>query len=240
MAPMMKPKPITESAWFKSAIQTPQMGPQYGTANIGQQLNPTMAELFKPFNNPAATATPSAFGMGSTPTEGIAAGGLGSMSPGMTAPATPRGATPNLVGEQTPGAVGSMAPTIADTKVLNETAPESSWGSNAWDYMTGGSGAQHKIGDIVNGKALSSLDVQNMEEARLAGARADDLNSFDWTGGLNTALAGWQALETNKNNKEMMSLYKGQLADARAETSRRNKTRSAWGTAMANAGTKTA
>ena len=128
-----------------------------------------------------------------------------------------------------------------EVKTLGDAAtPESSWGGKAWDYMTGGSGAQHKVGDIVNGKALSSLDVQNMEEARLAGARADDLNSFDWTGGLNTALAGWQALETNKNNKEMMSLYKGQLADARAETSRRNKTRSAWGTAMANAGTKTA
>ena len=37
-----------------------------------------------------------------------------------------------------------------------------------------------------------------------------------------------------------MALAKGQIKDARADTARRNKTRSAWGTAMANAGTQTA
>jgi len=121
-------------------------------------------------------------------------------------------------------------------KLNNQASPEmSSFNGNTLSNWGDSLFGIDRAGEYMQGKDLNSLtkDQQNQLNSALAYDKMHQ--GVDFGSAFNVGLSAFDAWNKYNNQKEMMSLYKAQLADARSERDRKNKTREANSSALANA-----
>lgn len=145
---------------------------------------------------------------------------------------------------------------LADQSAQNvtEALPGQTQGVNAnilaargSEFNAGNMGADTQPGFVDQMKQVMGLEsapkLKTMadfadESKYLDYMKAEDLkntinnsNSFDWGGAFDTGLSAFNAFNQYKYQNDTMDLYKSQIAEARAERTRKNTTRDAWSNA---------